>query len=97
MATHAGVALELGIIRPSAGGALKMMSPQMEAILIWCQCRTRNYKVCTFKKHWIYYVLKITNIRIGRIFINTFNAQCDFITNFLERSRTSFFEYKIQP
>jgi len=44
MATHAGVALELGIIRPSAGGALKMMSPQMEAILIWCQCRTRNYK-----------------------------------------------------
>ena len=46
MATHAGVALELGITRPSAGaGGMKMMSPQMEAILIWCQCRTRNYKV----------------------------------------------------
>ena len=46
MATHAGVALELGITRPGAGaGGLKMMSPQMEAILIWCQCRTRNYKV----------------------------------------------------
>ena len=46
MATHAGVALELGITRPSAGsGGIKMMSPQMEAILIWCQCRTRNYKV----------------------------------------------------
>merc|ERR1719220_2879003 len=38
MATHAGVALELGITRPSAGaGGMKMMSPQMEAILIWCQ------------------------------------------------------------
>ena len=46
MATHAGVALELGITRPSAGsGGIKMMSPQMEAILIWCQCRVRNYKV----------------------------------------------------
>ena len=46
MATHAGVALELGITRPSGGpGGLKMMSPQMEAILIWCQCRVRNYKV----------------------------------------------------
>ena len=46
MATHAGVALELGITRPGTGsGGLKMMSPQMEAILIWCQCRTRNYKV----------------------------------------------------
>lgn len=44
MATHAGVALELGITRPTTGG-LKMMSPQMEAILIWCQCRVRNYKV----------------------------------------------------
>lgn len=44
MATHAGVALELGITRPSASGGMKMMSPQMEAILIWCQCRTRNYK-----------------------------------------------------
>merc|ERR1719239_475795 len=42
MATHAGVALELGITRPHGGGA-KMMSPQMEAILIWCQCRTREY------------------------------------------------------
>lgn len=39
MATHAGVALELGIHRPSG----KLMSPQMEAILIWCQCRVRNY------------------------------------------------------
>jgi len=46
MATHAGVALELGITRPGTGaGGLKMMSPQMEAILIWCQCRTRNYKI----------------------------------------------------
>lgn len=46
MATHAGVALELGIVRPGTGsGGLKMMSPQMEAILIWCQCRTRNYKL----------------------------------------------------
>merc|ERR1712029_619435 len=38
MATHAGVALELGITRPSHNGGLKTMSPQMEAILIWCQC-----------------------------------------------------------
>ena len=110
MATHAGVALELGIHRPAAGGkASKViaditllclfcwhrwsliqtiptnveqreleqclilpswyiyswtydlldeelfhlthfkcqvcMSPQMEAILIWCQCRTRDYEV----------------------------------------------------
>jgi hypothetical protein len=46
MATHAGVALELGITRPGTGsGGLKMMSPQMEAIVIWCQCRTRNYKI----------------------------------------------------
>merc|ERR1711874_417454 len=46
MATHAGVALELGIHRPAAGGkASKVcMSPQMEAILIWCQCRTRDYE-----------------------------------------------------
>jgi len=45
MATHAGVALELGITRPGASsGGLKMMSPQMEAVLIWCQCRTRNYR-----------------------------------------------------
>ena len=51
MATHAGVALELGITRPSAGaGGMKMMSPQMEAILIWCQCRTRNYKVMLIGK-----------------------------------------------
>ena len=58
MATHAGVALELGITRPGAGaGGLKMMSPQMEAILIWCQCRTRNYKVN--KSHNIGYVLDI--------------------------------------
>jgi hypothetical protein len=42
MATHAGVALELGIVRASSSG-IKMMSPQMEAILIWCQCRTREY------------------------------------------------------
>ncbi len=41
MATHAGVAMELGIIRPAGG---KIMSPQMEAILIWCQCRVRNYE-----------------------------------------------------
>ena len=51
MATHAGVALELGITRPSAGaGGMKMMSPQMEAILIWCQCRVRNYKVMLIGK-----------------------------------------------
>ena len=44
MATHAGVALELGIKRAGTGsGGMKMMSPQMEAILIWCQCRTRDY------------------------------------------------------
>merc|ERR1712189_48141 len=36
MATHAGLALELGITRK------KSLSPQMEAILIWCQCRTRG-------------------------------------------------------
>ena len=47
MATHAGVALELGITRPSGSG-MKMMSPQMEAILIWCQCRTREYEVRFF-------------------------------------------------
>ena len=44
MATHAGVALELGITRPSGSG-MKMMSPQMEAILIWCQCRVKEYEV----------------------------------------------------
>merc|ERR1719270_2382007 len=55
MATHAGVALELGITRPSAGaGGMKMMSPQMEAILIWCQCRTRNYEISlrNFTSDW---------------------------------------------
>ena len=62
MATHAGVALELGIVRPQEGksrfgiGSFDQkknvkfffricMSPQMEAILIWCQCRTREYEV----------------------------------------------------
>ncbi len=53
MATHAGVALELGITRPSGAG--KMMSPQMEAILIWCQCRTREYegvKIENFTSSW---------------------------------------------
>ena len=39
MATHAGLAIELGITRK------KSLSPQMEAILIWCQCRTREYEV----------------------------------------------------
>ena len=53
MATHAGVAMELGIKRPGGGG--KMMSPQMEAILIWCQCRVRNYesvKIENFTSSW---------------------------------------------
>jgi len=45
MATHAGVALELGIVRPAEGKSRICMSPQMEAILIWCQCRTREYEV----------------------------------------------------
>merc|ERR1712126_681710 len=35
--THTGLAIELNITRK------KSLSPQMEAILIWCQCRTRNY------------------------------------------------------
>jgi len=57
MATHAGVALELGIHRPAAGGkASKVcMSPQMEAILIWCQCRTRDYEnvnITNFTNCW---------------------------------------------
>ena len=56
MATHAGVALELGIIRPQAGTKSKIcMSPQMEAILIWCQCRTREYenvKITNFTSSW---------------------------------------------
>jgi len=54
MATHAGVALELGIIKPASNG-LKMMSPQMEAIIIWCQCRTREYenvRIENFTKCW---------------------------------------------
>merc|ERR1711973_238580 len=52
MATHAGVALELGITRVAG---TKMMSPQMEAILIWCQCRTREYdnvKIENFTTSW---------------------------------------------
>jgi len=56
MATHAGVALELGISRPQAGAKTKIcMSPQMEAILIWCQCRTREYenvKISNFTNSW---------------------------------------------
>jgi hypothetical protein len=56
MATHAGVALELGITRPgpSGGSGIKMMSPQMEAILIWCQCRVRDYnvKIENFTSSW---------------------------------------------
>merc|ERR1712108_111068 len=35
--THTGLAIELNITRK------KSLSPQMEAILIWCQCRTREY------------------------------------------------------
>merc|ERR1712215_101907 len=49
MATHAGLALELGITRK------KSLSPQMEAILIWCQCRTREYenvKISNFTNCW---------------------------------------------
>merc|ERR1711892_14528 len=49
MATHAGLALELGIIRK------KSLSPQMEAILIWCQCRTREYdnvQIRDFTQSW---------------------------------------------
>merc|ERR1712002_1397243 len=56
MATHAGVALELGITRAQAGTKSKiLMSPQMEAILIWCQCRTREYenvKIENFTNSW---------------------------------------------
>merc|ERR1711902_373137 len=47
--THTGLAIELGITRK------KSLSPQMEAILIWCQCRTRNYAnvdVIDFTKSW---------------------------------------------
>merc|ERR1719484_455475 len=49
MATHAGLAIELGIIRK------KSLSPQMEAILIWCQCRTREYdnvQIKDFTQSW---------------------------------------------
>merc|ERR1712114_97623 len=49
MATHAGLAIELGIIRK------KTLSPQMEAILIWCQCRTREYanvEIRDFTQSW---------------------------------------------
>merc|ERR1712177_208219 len=49
MATHAGLALELGITRK------KSLSPQMEAILIWCQCRTREYDdvhISDFAQSW---------------------------------------------
>merc|ERR1712227_331787 len=49
MATHAGLALELGITRK------KSLSPQMEAILIWCQCRTREYDdvhISDFTQSW---------------------------------------------
>jgi len=55
MATHAGVALELGIVRPAEGKSRICMSPQMEAILIWCQCRTREYesvKIENFTNSW---------------------------------------------
>jgi hypothetical protein len=55
MATHAGVALELGITRVSSRGGRTMMSPQMEAILIWCQCRVREYpgvKIENFTSCW---------------------------------------------
>jgi len=55
MATHAGVALELGIHRPQAAKGKICMSPQMEAILIWCQCRTREYenvKISNFTSSW---------------------------------------------
>jgi len=55
MATHAGVALELGIVRPQEGKSKICMSPQMEAILIWCQCRTREYenvKIQNFTNSW---------------------------------------------
>merc|ERR1712080_100786 len=47
--THTGLAIELGITRK------KSLSPQMEAILIWCQCRTRSYsnvEIRDFTKSW---------------------------------------------
>merc|ERR1712077_187410 len=49
MATLAGLAIELGITRK------KSLSPQMEAILIWCQCRTREYdnvNITDFTQSW---------------------------------------------
>jgi len=49
MATHAGLAIELGITRK------KGLSPQMEAIMIWCQCRTREYdnvEIKDFTQSW---------------------------------------------
>ena len=61
MATHAGVALELGIKRPSSSsGGVKMMSPQMEAILIWCQCRVRDYV------RIIYWAVALSSERVTR-------------------------------
>merc|ERR1711962_1115011 len=47
--THTGLAIELNITRK------KSLSPQMEAILIWCQCRTRNYdnvEIRDFTSSW---------------------------------------------
>merc|ERR1712080_52530 len=47
--THTGLAIELNITR------MKSLSPQMEAILIWCQCRTRNYdnvEIRDFTQSW---------------------------------------------
>ena len=49
LGTQQVLAIELGITRK------KSLSPQMEAILIWCQCRTRNYAnvdVIDFTKSW---------------------------------------------
>merc|ERR1712079_786099 len=48
LTANAGLALELGIVRK------KSLSPQMEAILIWCQCRTREYEVSIndFTQSW---------------------------------------------
>merc|ERR1712080_96933 len=46
---HTGLAIELNITRK------KSLSPQMEAILIWCQCRTRNYdnvEIRDFTQSW---------------------------------------------
>merc|ERR1712098_788412 len=47
--THTGLAIELNITRK------KSLSPQMEAILIWCQCRTWNYdnvEIRDFTSSW---------------------------------------------